>query len=79
MILKVSPQGQVTIPKAFRQTLGQPRAMEARIERSMLVLRPLIAESLAEAERMFRGDGITLEVLTEAVRIVDAKRARASG
>ncbi|MBV1800174.1 hypothetical protein [Siccirubricoccus sp. G192] len=50
MIIKVSPQGQVTIPRALRARLGDVRRMEARIEREALVLRPILADNPAAGD-----------------------------
>lgn len=76
MIIKVSPQGQVTIPKALRAKLGEPRRMEARVEREALVLRPVLAESPEAGEQLWGKEGITAEVLWQAIRLLDARRLR---
>ena len=76
MIIKVSPQGQVTIPKALRAELGHPLRMEAVVERKALVLRPILADSPEEGGRRWGAEGITAEILWQAIRILDARRAR---
>jgi hypothetical protein len=78
MIIRVSPQWQLTIPKALRPPLGAVRQMEARIEQRALVLRPLMAESVEAAARQFAPHGITAEVLFEAFRVIEAKRLKAA-
>ncbi len=75
MIVKVSPQGQVTIPKALRAALGNVRRMEARIERQCLVLRPVMADSVEDAVRQYGAEhAITIEVMQEALRVVHERR-----
>src|SRR6188472_317968 len=76
MIIKVSPQGQVTIPRALRARLGDVRRMEARIEREALVLRPILADNPAAGELKWGAEGVTAEVLWQAIRILDARRAK---
>lgn len=76
MIIRVSPQGQITIPKALRTQLGPCRRMEARVERMALVLRPILADTPEQGERMWGAEGITAEVLMQAIRIVEARRAK---
>jgi hypothetical protein len=76
VLLKVSPQGQVTLRRAMRAALKHPRHFEARIENGALVLRPALAASPAEAEALFGTQAITREVLVEALRVVRDRRAR---
>ncbi len=76
MIIKVSPQGQITIPKSLRIRLRAPRRMEAVIEREALVLRPILADSPAEGERIWGKEGITAEILWQAIRILDARQRK---
>ena len=78
MIIRVSPQWQVTIPKSLRARLGRPRQMEARLERASLVLTPILMESVESAERSLRPEGITAEVLLVAMDIVAARRRKAA-
>jgi bifunctional DNA-binding transcriptional regulator/antitoxin component of YhaV-PrlF toxin-antitoxin module len=78
MIIRISPQWQLTIPSAFRPQLGLARRMEARVERGALVLRPVISDSVADVARHFAPEGITPEVLWEAMRVVEAKRRKAA-
>ena len=70
MLLPVSRQGQVTLRRAVRKALGDPRHLEGRLENGALVLRPAIAATPAEAELLFGKQGTTREVLVEALRIV---------
>lgn len=76
-LLKVSPQGQVTLRRAQRTALGNPRHLEAWLENGTLMLRPAISTTLDEAGTMFAKQGITRDVLIEALRIV--KRRQGSG
>ncbi|MFC7475618.1 hypothetical protein ACFQS7_14695 [Dankookia sp. GCM10030260] len=76
MIIRVSPQWQVTIPKSLRARLGKPRQMEARIDRASLVLTPILMDSVESAERSLRPEGITAEVLVLAMDLVAARRRK---
>ncbi|MBR0651118.1 hypothetical protein GXW78_15710 [Roseomonas terrae] len=78
-LLKVSTQGQVTLRRAVRKALGDPRHLEARIENGALVLRPAIAATLDEAVLLFGKQGITRDVLVEALRAVKARGGHRSG
>jgi hypothetical protein len=78
MIIRVSPQWQVTIPKALRQRLGSPKQMEARLDRMSLVLTPIVMASPEAAERELRPEGITAEVLLVAMDLVAARRRKAA-
>ncbi len=75
MILKLSSQGQLTLSQKLRRQLGNPRFFEARLRGNTLILEPVIKLTTEEAEREFGPHGITKEVLMEALRIVDRKRA----
>lgn len=74
MVIRISPQWQVTIPKAFRPQLGSNGRLEARMEDGALVLRPVLAPSVDWAERHFAPEGITREVLWEAMRLIESRR-----
>jgi hypothetical protein len=76
VLLKVSSQGQVTLRRAMRAALKNPRHFEAWIENGTLMLRPALAASPAEAEALFNIQAITREVLVEALRVVRERRAR---
>jgi len=78
MLIRVSPQWQVTIPRAFRRHIGPSRLIEARIEHAALMLRPIMVETVEEAARMFGPDGVTQEVLVEALRVIERRRAKAA-
>lgn len=79
VILKVSPQGQVTLRREVMVALNRPRHLEAWMEQGTLMLRPAVAATLAEAEGMFAQQGITRDVLIEALRIVKKRQARSTG
>ncbi|ATR20670.1 hypothetical protein CTJ15_10420 [Roseomonas sp. FDAARGOS_362] len=70
VLLKVSPQGQVTLRRGVREALGNPRHLECWMEQGTLRLRPAVSATLDEAEAMFGKQGITRDVLVEALRIV---------
>jgi hypothetical protein len=74
VILKVSPQGQVTLRREVLEALKRPRHLEAWIENGTLMLRPAVSVTLAEAEVMFGKQGITRDVLVEALRIVQRRQ-----
>ncbi|WP_246514084.1 hypothetical protein [Neoroseomonas soli] len=73
-VLKVSSQGQVTLRRAMRAALGNPRHLEAWMENGTLLLRPAVSATLAEAEMMFGKQGITRDVLVEALRILKRRQ-----
>jgi hypothetical protein len=75
-ILKVSSQGQVTLRRHVREALRHPRHLEAWIENGTLMLRPAVSATLDQAEAMFGKQGITREVLMEALRIVKRRQTR---
>ncbi|CAH0215153.1 hypothetical protein [Roseomonas sp. CECT 9278] len=74
VILKVSPQGQVTLRREVLAALRNPRHLEAWVEHGTLMLRPAVSATLAEAEAMFGKQGITRDVLIEALRIVKTRQ-----
>ncbi|MDO9711354.1 hypothetical protein [Paracraurococcus lichenis] len=78
MIIRVSPQWQVTIPKPFRRAFAHTRRVEARPEDGGLMLRPILADSVTTAAEMFGPEGVTQQVLVEALRIVERRRRRAA-
>lgn len=75
-VLKVSPQGQVTLRRDVRKALGDPRHLEAWIENGTLMLRPAIRTTLDGAVRLFAKQDITRDVLVEALRTVRARKRR---
>jgi hypothetical protein len=78
MVLKLSSQGQLTLPRKVVEEMGSPSYFEAVLVNRELVLRPGLRMTLAEAEEAFRKHGITREVLKEALRIVDGRNAEAA-
>ena len=82
VVLKLSSQRQLTLPKALVEEMGSPAYFEAEVVKEGnsrdLVLRAGVKMTLAEAEIAYGKHGLTREVLTEALRIV-AKRKEASG
>ncbi len=75
MMLKLSPQRQLTLPKTVVELMGSPSYFEAVIVNGDLVLRPGLKLTLAEAEEALRKHSITRDVLKEALRIVERKQA----
>ncbi len=73
VVLKVSKQGQVTLRREVRTALGNPRHLECWVEDRTLHLRPAMSATLDEAEGMLGEQGITRDVLIEALKIVRAK------
>jgi hypothetical protein len=73
IVLKLSSQGQLTLPKALVAMMGSSSYFEAELVKDELVLRPGLKMTLAEAEEAFRAHGITRAVLREALRIVAAR------
>jgi hypothetical protein len=73
VLLKVSPQRQITVPDRLYALMGRPSHVVARIVKKDLILQPALGLTLVEAERQMRKHGITSEVLEEALRIVDRK------
>ncbi|MEO3472311.1 hypothetical protein AAFN86_10620 [Roseomonas sp. CAU 1739] len=69
-ILKISPQGQLTLRRSVRKALGDPRHMECWIDKGTLMLRPALVATVDQATSMFGKEGITRDVLVEALRIV---------
>jgi|GEM_PF-2538932 hypothetical protein len=74
MRIRVSPQWQVTIPTALRPKLGTARHMEARVERGRLLLIPVISDDPRAVAEVFRPEGVTSEVLLEAMDIIARRR-----
>ena len=74
-ILKVSSQGQVTLPRALWREMGEPSYFEAALVNRDLVLRVAHRLTLEEAEARYGAHGITSDVLREALRIVREKEA----
>lgn len=79
VILKISSQRQVTLPKSLVEAMRQPSYFEARLVNGELVLRPGMKATLAEAEAAFGKHGITQEVLREALRIVAEREKGSAG
>jgi hypothetical protein len=75
LVLKLSSQGQLTLPKAVVEAIGQPSYFEAVLVNKELVLRPAHRMTLEEAEARYGQHGITRDVLAEALRIVARREA----
>lgn len=77
-LLKVSRQGQLTLTRPVLAALGNPRHLQAEVRPDRtLLLRPALKMTLDEAEAAFAGEGITKEVLVEALRILKRREKAA--
>jgi hypothetical protein len=75
-LLKVSRQGQLTLTRKVLQALGNPRHLQAELRPDgTLLLRPALKMTLDEAA--FVAEGITKEVLVEALRILKRREKAA--
>lgn len=74
MIIRISPQWQVTIPAGFRREFGAARQLEARMENQALIPRTILADSVEAADRLYAPQGITRGVLYEAMLLVEKRR-----
>jgi hypothetical protein len=77
MIVRVSVQRQVILPKMIYEELGQPRHLVTRLRGSALMMEPAIMPSDGDAMALLAREGITCDVLKEALRIVGARNAAA--
>ena len=75
MILKLSSQGQLTLSQKLRRHLGNPRHFEARLRGKTLILEPVTKLTIDEAVQKYGPHGITQEVLIEALRVVEKRKA----
>ena len=75
VMLKVSPQRQVTLTKPIWDRMHRPSHVVAEVVKEKLVLTPVLGTDIEEAARRYGKAGITMEVLAEALRIVEARRA----
>lgn len=74
VLLKLSSQRQLTLPKTLVERMGSPSYFEALLVKGELILRPGLKMTLAEAEEAYGRHGITQEVLREALRIVAGRK-----
>jgi hypothetical protein len=70
VLLKLSPQNQITLRKDLRAALGACSHVEVEPVKGGLMLRPAIAMSLDQAKEAYGEHGFTVEVLKEALGIV---------
>jgi hypothetical protein len=77
MLIRISPQWQITIPTALRGAFGRASQAEVRMERGVMMVRPVIAPSADWVESQFAPQGITKEVLWEAMRVIEGRRRKA--
>ncbi len=75
IMLKVSPQRQVTLTNAIWESMLKPSHVIAEVVKGKLTLLPVFGTDIEEAARLYGKAGITAEVLAEAMRIVDRRRA----
>jgi hypothetical protein len=79
ILLKVSSQRQVTLPKHLYELIGSPSYFEAELVNKELVLRAGLMMTLAEAEESYGKHGITRDVLKEALKIVARRESGEPG
>ena len=77
MLVRASPQWQLTIPKALRARFGPVQQAEINLEDGVLMVRPVVAPSPDWVERQYAPQGITKEVLWEAMRVIEGRRRKA--
>lgn len=70
VLLKVSPQNQITLRKDLRSVLGSCSHVEVEAVKDHLILRPAVAMSVERAQEIYGRHGFTAEVLKEALAIV---------
>lgn len=80
VLLKISPQSQITLRKDLRAALGPCSHVEVEVEavKGRLILRPAAGLTLDEAREAYGKHGITVEVLKEALTIVKRRQGGAS-
>ena len=76
MLVRISPQWQITIPTALRVRFGQATQAEIHLEDGVLMVRPAVAPSADWVESQYAPQGITKEVLWEAMRVIEGRRRR---
>lgn len=77
-LLKVPRQGQLPPARPVLQALGNSRHLQAEVRPDRTLLpRPALKMTLDKAAAAFAAEGITAEVLTEALRILK-RRAKAA-
>lgn len=79
VLLKISPQSQITLRKDLRAALGPCSHVEVEAVKGRLILRPALGMTLDEAREAYGKHGITEEVLREALRIVKRRQEVPSG
>jgi hypothetical protein len=75
VMLKVSPQRQVTLTNVIWEAMLRPSHVIAEVVKGKLSLTPVFGTDIEEAARLYGKAGITAEVLAEAMRIVERRRA----
>jgi hypothetical protein len=78
LLMKLSSQRQLTLPKVVWQAMGSPLWFEAQLVRRDLVLRHAEKMTLEQAERVYGRHGITQDVMAEALKIVAAREKEAA-
>ncbi|WP_203070124.1 hypothetical protein [Falsiroseomonas ponticola] len=73
VLLKLSPQNQITLRKDLRAALGPCSHVEVEPVKGGLMLRPAIGLTMEEARAAYGKHGFTEEVLAEALRIVQRR------
>lgn len=70
VLLKISPQSQITLRKELRAALGPCSHIEVETVKGGLMLRPAAAMTMEQAQAIYGSHGFTAEVLKEALSIV---------
>ncbi|WP_439550657.1 hypothetical protein [Falsiroseomonas sp.] len=79
VLLKISPQNQITLRRDLRAMLGPCSHVEVEPVKDGLMLRGAVAMSIEQAQAVYGQHGFTQEVLREALMIVKRRRDTPGG
>ena len=74
VLLKISPQNQITLRRELRAALGSCSHVEVQPVKGGLMLRLAVDLSLDQAQEVYGRHGFTVEVLKEALAIVKRRQ-----
>jgi hypothetical protein len=76
MILKLSPQNQITLPHVALEELGvqRPTHFRLRVHRGHFWLTPVVMTDFDRIAAGFEAHGLSREVRKEAMRIVECRK-----
>ncbi len=77
VLLKISPQNQITLRRDLRAMLGPCSYVEVEPVKGGLMMRGAVAMTLEEAQQVYGRHGFTVEVLREALSIVQRRQGPA--